>query len=294
MTLVTKIRRKSQYDVLGKGDYYLGLEIMSDLYIDNHSQRVATFKCFCGDTFIRTLSNLKRSSNPSCETCSINEVAELKVKHDQDFRELYYVWKGMNYRCNNPKADGYRDYGGRGITVCERWSDTNKEGLHNFGTDMGERLKGLSIERVDVNGNYQPDNCVWADQKVQMNNVRSNHTIYYEDIEYTISELSYRFDINPNTLLYRIRRGWSVEEAVQGKRVLPWKRPYIGKLTDEDFNELLIKRFKHKESLPDLKKEYKVDTGNLSRMFRKIEVLKYYEELTGESYENSSDRPVTG
>ena len=279
MTLATKAKRKSQYDGLVQGDYYLGLEIMSDVYVDNNSHRVATFKCPCGDTFIRTLSNLKRSSNPVCENCSTERVADLKVKHDQDFRDLYYLWKGMNYRCNNPKSGGYGDYGGRGITVCSRWSEGNKDGLHNFGTDMGERPEGFSIERVDVNGDYRPDNCIWADHKVQMNNVRSNHIIIYKDIQYTLEELAGSLGIKANTLLYRLRRGWTLEEAVSGARFIVWKQPYSGSITEDEFIELLKERYDHKKSLPYIAKKYGVDTGNLSRMFRDERVISRYEEL---------------
>lgn len=82
-------------------------------------------------------------------------------------RPIYKIWVNMRQRCNNPKNPKYKDYGGRGIKVCERW-----DSFALFLKDMGERPVGHSIDRIDVNGNYEPDNCRWATAKLQRANQR--------------------------------------------------------------------------------------------------------------------------
>ena len=91
-----------------------------------------------------------------------------RFKHGLWSTPTYMSWRSMKQRCLNPKVAGYQSYGGRGITVCERWRDS----FENFLVDMGERPKGKTIDRRDVNGNYEADNCQWATPKEQSANRR--------------------------------------------------------------------------------------------------------------------------
>lgn len=122
---------------------------------------------------------------------------------------LYSIWSAMHQRCSNPRLKCYYNYGGRGITVCERWSE-----FKNFLADMGLPPLKHSIDRIDNDGNYAPENCRWAPIKQQANNTRANFRITYGGATKTLAEWSDCTGINSNTLHNRLRRGqWSVERA---------------------------------------------------------------------------------
>lgn len=271
--------RLSKYREFSSGDVFKGFEIKEILGASKDGHYQAEFICTCGDTFIRNFSYMERKYNHGCLACSIEYTADTKRKFKVKHRRLYSTWKSMNYRCKNEKAPYFKDYGGRGIKVCSRWCDSDLEGFENFYDDMGTPDTGLSLDRIDVNGNYEPSNCRWATLTEQANNTRTNHVVVYEGVSYTVTQLARKFNIKPNTLEYRLLRGWSIEDAVSGSRDTPWVRPYSEKLTDLEFNRLLIQRFQEQESLTKLSTLYGISTGNLSRMFRKQKVLDYYNDL---------------
>lgn len=114
----------------------------------------------------------------------------------------------MRARCFNPQNQDYKDYGARGITVCERWMD-----FANFHADMGERPAGLTIDRIDVNGNYEPRNCRWADLTAQANNKRNNRTVEWNGVCKTLMQWSREIGIDRSKVRYRLDQGWPVEKA---------------------------------------------------------------------------------
>ena len=118
-----------------------------------------------------------------------------RLKHETS--PTYRSWVSMKSRCDNPDAQHHAAYGGRGITYCESWSS-----FENFLADMGERPEGTTIDRIDPNGNYQPDNCRWATSKQQCRNKRSTIYIKCEGEYKSLAEVSEKFDI-PTTTLYR-------------------------------------------------------------------------------------------
>lgn len=112
-------------------------------------------------------------------------------------------------RCKNESDKSYDSYGGRGITVCERWYT-----FENFLADMGESPELLSIDRIDVNGNYEPSNCRWATQKEQSRNTRRSRKYVFDGNEVTLTELCEISGQKNETLRNRIDRGWSIENAM--------------------------------------------------------------------------------
>lgn len=124
---------------------------------------------------------------------------------------LYNIYRYMKTRCYNPNADNYKHYGGRGIKICQEWLDdfsAFKEWSlsHGYNDD-------LTIERLDVNGNYEPNNCAWVTRSVQANNTRVNHFITLDGITKTLTEWARYFNINARTVKGRLNRGWDVVRA---------------------------------------------------------------------------------
>ena len=123
----------------------------------------------------------------------------------------YKIWQGLIQRCINGNDHSYCDYGGRGISVCDRWLHS----FENFLSDMGFRPSSdYSIDRIDTNGNYEPNNCRWATNEQQANNRRNNVMCIYDGKEYTASQIAREHDININTFIHAYPKGMSVSEAI--------------------------------------------------------------------------------
>lgn len=139
----------------------------------------------------------------------------MKVFNRED-HELYSTWKSMLSRCNNPNVSSYKYYGGKGVTVCERWSYPG-DGFLNFIEDMGERPKGTTLDRIDVNGNYCKDNCRWASSEIQSTNRTDNVYIEYKGMLFTESQFAKEFGLKRTTVQTRRNKGYSAEEILNGR-----------------------------------------------------------------------------
>ena len=116
--------------------------------------------------------------------------------------KVYRCWQSMKQRCLNKNDIGYKNYGGRGITVCPEWLNSFK----NFYADMGKKPEGLSLDRIDNDGNYCKENCRWATLEEQHNNTRANRFLTYNNKTQTMAQWAREFNISSSTLFGRIKR----------------------------------------------------------------------------------------
>lgn len=138
--------------------------------------------------------------------------ANWNYKHGETHTRLFKIWSSMHERCERQKHVYFNDYGGRGITVCEEWNDYIRfaEWARNNGYS-----DNLTIDRIDVDGNYEPSNCRWVTEKEQHSNTRRNRKIEYNGNTYTLTQLAERIGMNKTTLKERLNMGWSVKDAVE-------------------------------------------------------------------------------
>jgi hypothetical protein len=171
------------------------------------------FLCDCGRNHRSTATDVKRGTTKSCGCMQGKIVSKIKTTHGatKNYKQTrtYMIWCGMKKRCSNPNTKHYENYGGRGIKVCERWNS-----FENFLTDMGDAPLGLSIDRIDNNGNYEPSNCRWATGKEQGANRRSTVLISAGGETKCVTEWALTVGISQGALWRRLKNGMPEEEAI--------------------------------------------------------------------------------
>lgn len=126
--------------------------------------------CECGTVRNVLVKSLAYGKTQSCGCYRSSSVIDRTTRHNLTGSPEWVVWRSMKYRCTNPNVKGYENYGGRGITVCSRWLEPDGKGFLNFLEDMGERPEGMTLDRIDVDGDYELSNCRWADKYTQAYN----------------------------------------------------------------------------------------------------------------------------
>lgn len=174
----------------------------------------AKWLCQCDDgNYVSVFgTDLKSGKTQSCGCIHSEQLEQRNYKHGLSDSKLCDVWRSMKERCYNPRVDQYKDYGGRGIIVCPEWCN-EFQAFYDWAMENGYK-EGLTIDRKDNNGNYEPSNCRWATRKEQNNNTRANHLITHNDKTQTLTQWAQEVHIKSHTLLARLNRGWSVEKAL--------------------------------------------------------------------------------
>ena len=172
-----------------------------------HGKRRVLCQCDCGNVRFVDVYTLVHLTSTSCVKCK----GAHHAKHYRCGTRLYNIWSNMIQRTTNPKHPSYAIYGARGITVCDEWRDCASflAWAKSSGYD-----DGLTLDRVDNDGNYCPENCRWVTRKVQQRNRRVNRLLTYKGETKCVAEWAETLGLSPWTLLNRVKRGWSVEKAL--------------------------------------------------------------------------------
>lgn len=196
--------------------------------------------CACGNTITCSLRNLSSGNTKSCGCVR----GESRRTHGMSGSREYRIWIHMKSRCYNESDSRFYTHGGRGIKVCDRWLHS----FDNFLEDMGLAPSGQhSIERLDNNGDYRPENCTWADFKEQANNKRTNWYITHNGETKTIKQWSEVYGVGYQTLLKRVRDyGWPFEKAVTTKPKKSSKTSDVRGVTWSETDQRWRVRVRHK------------------------------------------------
>lgn len=186
-----------------KGERFGLLTALEDAGSDGNGYRRWLCLCDCGEVCTKRSSHLRSSAAPSCG-CIVNKSRkEALEKHGMARTPEYRAWISCKSRCHNQNHKNFKDYGARGIAVCSRWRNS----FDAFYQDMGPRPEGMTLERNDVNGNYSPDNCVWASPKDQARNRRNSVYVDWRGASVPLSVAANDLGISISAAHHRLKRG---------------------------------------------------------------------------------------
>lgn len=190
-------------------------------YITPHSGKPRAqwlCKCDCGNEKLVLGESLTRNLIVSCGCFHKEKVSTQFTTHGQTNSRLYNIWCAMKRRCYNPNVKEFPLYGGRGITMCDEWKNdytSFAQWALSHGYDENAPRGQCTIDRIDTNGNYEPNNCRFITQQEQMNNVRYNHYLEYNNEVHTIAEWGRILNISAEKITNRINKlGWTPERAL--------------------------------------------------------------------------------
>ena len=191
---------------------YNKLELIKEVKVINkHSYWLC--KCECGNEKIIRLDSVKSGKTQSCGC--IRKDRAFKV-HGKSRTKLYHIYYGMKQRCYNKNDKAYKHYGLRNIKIDERWL-SDFQNFYNWSIENGYK-EGLSIDRINVNGNYEPSNCRWIECREQNNNTRRTVSITYDGVTQNINQWAKTLGINKNTFWHYIRvKNYTIDQIIKIK-----------------------------------------------------------------------------
>jgi hypothetical protein len=210
--MFTKRRSGTQaVDLVGQRFGRLVVRERGDLFVSRAGKREYLWlcQCDCGAVSLVRSPNLRSGNTKSCG-CLQSEVTRARSRtHGRTNSSAYWRWRAMMQRCTNPNDVGWANYGGRGIMVCEAWRT-----FEGFYRDMGDPPPDMTIDRIDVDGNYEPSNCRWATMIRQARNKRVARLMTLHGQTKCLHDWTDVYGINYQLVFYRLQRGWDFERAL--------------------------------------------------------------------------------
>jgi hypothetical protein len=189
------------------GFKYNRLTALSFNYINKDRAAYWLFQCDCGNQKVISKSYVKRGNIKSCGCLSKESY---KTTVTEEIKKTRKSWESMKTRCLNPKDLRYKNYGGRGVKICDLWKNSFK----NFLDDMGERPEGKTLDRINTDGNYEPSNCRWSSNREQCNNKRNNIFISHQNKTMSLMDWCRSLNLRYRNALYLHNKGLSLEEII--------------------------------------------------------------------------------
>ena len=179
-----------------------------------HNGKAVTWlcKCECGSEVIVRGDSLRKGATQSCGCIHREQLIDRNSTHGLCGQRLYNIWGCMVQRCYNSKTPCYDRYGGRGVTIYDEWRN-NFQAFYDWAMTHGYK-DGLTIDRIDNDEGYFPDNCRWITAKEQGNNRSTNRYLEFNGEKHTVSEWSELLGISTSCIDSRLRRGWSIEKTL--------------------------------------------------------------------------------
>jgi hypothetical protein len=218
------------------------------------------YKCRCDCGTLRDVggSYIRRGKSLSCGCYQIEISKAINTTHGKHGTLLYRRWGGIKNRCFNKKDKDYKNYGGRGIVMCNEW--LNFETFEKWAIENGFK-KELSIDRIDNEDGYNPNNCRWANSKTQANNNRNNHRVKINGKKYTITECAKIANISPTSILRRLKKGHKNEDLFKPTKYFLQKYSY--NLTDSNGN-----KYKNIRNIGEFCKKHNINKNGLFYNFQ--------------------------
>lgn len=197
------------------GDRFGRLTIIKEVTGRINKRRYFQCECDCGNIKTIRLDGLTRGKVVSCGCFNLERSVEANTKHGLCKDRIYKIWSGMKGRCLNKNNTFYKNYGGRGVTICEEWMDFKV--FYKWAKENGYQ-DNLSIERQNVHGKYEPSNCTWIDMDAQKRNTTVTKRITFDGKTQTMRQWASDIGVHSSTLCRRFKSGMTIKQALTHKK----------------------------------------------------------------------------